>query len=517
MKDLDMEYLTLQNGSDIRGVAVDGVEGEPVNLTPRVLYYIGQAFAAQIIKKSGKEATQVKIAIGHDSRISAQSLKNAAILGLHRVGVQVLDCTLASTPAMFMSTVLEDVASDGALMLTASHLPYNRNGVKLFTADGGYEKEQIAELLVAAGKMDEAEAETAFENPSAEAIAEQIDLMGSYSKHLCDLICKEVNAPDYAHPLMGLHIVLDAGNGAGGFFASRVLEVLGADTTGSQFLEPDGMFPNHIPNPEKKEAMDAIRKATVENHADLGLIFDTDADRAAAVFSNGEEINRNAQIALMAAIISQEFPYTTVVTDSVTSDELAVFLQEKLHMRHHRYKRGYRNVINEAIRLNNEGVETHLAMETSGHGAIKENYFLDDGAYLCVRMVAVLAKCKLQGGSMEELIADLEYPAEAAEYRFGIKAQDVQQYGTHVLTEFMEFCSWQEDMELAKENYEGVRVSFQREDLHGWMLLRMSLHDPIMPFNIEAKEVGGVAKIVERVQDFFAQCDYLDISSLQDA
>ena len=77
-------------------------------------------------------------------------------------------------------------------------------------------------------------------------------------------------------PLQGMHIIVDAGNGAGGFFAQNVLEPLGANTTGSQFLEPDGNFPNHIPNPENKEAMASICKAVVEHKADLGRIFDSD-------------------------------------------------------------------------------------------------------------------------------------------------------------------------------------------------------------------------------------------------
>lgn len=76
---------------------------------------------------------------------------------------------------------------------------------------------------------------------------------------------------------------MDTGNGAGGFFVDKVLNPLGADTSGSQFLEPDGHFPNHIPNPENKQAMEAIRQAVLSNKADLGIIFDTDVDRMSAV------------------------------------------------------------------------------------------------------------------------------------------------------------------------------------------------------------------------------------------
>ena len=138
-----------------------------------------------------------------------------------------------------------------------------------------------------------------------------------------------VQAPDYDHPLAGLHIVVDAGNGAGGFYAWDVLEPLGADISGSQFLEPDGMFPNHIPNPENETAMASICQAVKASGADLGVIFDTDVDRAGAVDKNGREINRNRIIALISAILLQEHPGTAIVTDSITSSGLKAFIEGK--------------------------------------------------------------------------------------------------------------------------------------------------------------------------------------------
>jgi phosphomannomutase len=204
-----------------------------------------------------------------------------------------------------------------------------------------------------------------------------------------------------------------------------VLEPLGAVTRGSQFLEPDGMFPNHIPNPEDKKAMESITKAVLEQKADLGIIFDTDVDRAAAVDSSGRELNRNRLIALMAAIVLAEHPGTTVVTDSVTSDGLTTFIEGKLGGKHHRFKRGYKNVIDEGIRLNTIGEEAHLAIETSGHGALKENHWLDDGAYLMVKLLIKLAAAKASGeghGSqvLSDLIGELKEADITTELRFKI-------------------------------------------------------------------------------------------------
>ena len=102
--------------------------------------------------------------------------------------------------------------------------------------------------------------------------------------------------------------------------------------------------------------------------------------------------------AAAAAIVLDEHPGSTIVTDSVTSNGLAEFIKAR-GGRHHRFKRGYKNVINEGIKLNNKGEECHLAIETSGHGAMKENYFLDDGAYLVVKILIQLARLNPPGAA----------------------------------------------------------------------------------------------------------------------
>ena len=307
-----------------------------------------------------------------------------------------------------------------------------------------------------------------------------------------------------------MHIVIDAGNGSGGFFASKVLALLGADTTGSRYLEPDGMFPNHIPNPENKEAMAAIKEAVLENHADLGLIFDTDVDRMSAVLPTGEEINRNALIAMMAAILAPDYPNATIVTDSVTSDELTCFLENELHLHHHRFKRGYKNVINECIRLNEEGTISPLAIETSGHGALSENHYLDDGAYLAVKLLIAATKAKKEGRTLQSLIERLAHPLESSEYRLKIKGvEDVKDYAGEVLNAFAARAK-ESGIKIAEPSYEGVRLIFPQ----GWALLRMSLHDPNMPLNIESREKGGTDIIAKKVKTLLSDLTSLDLSVL---
>ena len=170
--------------------------------------------------------------------------------------------------------------------------------------------------------------------------------------------------------------------------------------------------------------MKSICDAVKEHNADLGVIFDTDVDRAACVDSNGNEINRNRLVALASAIVLETYPGGTIVTDSVTSDGLKTFIEE-LGGKHHRFKRGYKNVINEAIRLNDNNIEAPLAIETSGHAAFKENYFLDDGAYLITKIIIKFAQLRKEGKDISDLLVSLKEPKEAIEHRLKILDGDL--------------------------------------------------------------------------------------------
>lgn len=505
------ELFKLQNGSDIRGIAVETNGENKVNLTDDVVYDIASAFTLWLSKKRNINTKELKISIGMDSRISGPRIKKAAIEGIVKHGASVFDFNLASTPSMFMSTVTKGYEYDGAIMITASHLPFDRNGLKFFTNQGGLESKDIKEILNIVSCKDKHEVE------KRGSVAE-VDFMSVYSKILVDKIRKEVNsAQNYNEPLRGFKIVVDAGNGVGGFFADKVLKPLGADISGSQFLEPDGHFPNHIPNPENKDAIESISKAVIKNNADFGIIFDTDVDRAGAVASNGEEINRNRLIALVSSIVLEEHPGSIIVTDSVTSTGLKYFIEEELKGVHHRFKRGYKNVINEAIRLNEEGKESYLAMETSGHGALKENYFLDDGAYLITKILIKMAKLKIEKDKkIETLIEYLKEPVESIEFRMNINYQDFKEYGESIIKDIKDFASNKDGWTVASDNYEGIRVYFDKDNGDGWFLLRMSLHEPLMPLNIESDSKGGAKIIASNILEFLKVYSKLDISSIDE-
>ena len=494
---MDLDLNRLQNGSDIRGVSMEGVEGEPVTLGSNEAKALTRGFILWLQEKTGKHTADMRVSVGHDSRLSADALKETLIYTLMEAGITVFDCGLASTPAMFMSTMFKEYKCDGAIMITASHLPFNRNGFKYFSKDGGLDKKDIKRII------DLGEAELIPEAVTLGSVTET-DLIQVYSDYLKEKIVREVAHPDHpAKPLEGLKIVVDAGNGAGGFFATRILEPLGADITGSQFLEPDGNFPNHQPNPENKEAMASISKAVLDNQADLGLIFDTDVDRSAAVDKDGKEIARNGIVALAAALIAVEHPGTTVVTDSITSDQLTTYLEDCLGLKHLRFKRGYRNVINKSIELNEAGIDSQLAIETSGHAAYKENFWLDDGAYLATKIVIKEAQLMQKGVDISVMISSLEEPKEAIEVRLPMEGSDFSVYGDQILEGLKVWVKAKEDkgLSLVEPNYEGVRINFDLPEVKGWCLLRKSLHDPIMPLNAEVTE-GSCETILEIMAAF---------------
>ena len=499
---LDKFYKQFKSGTDIRGVASEGVEGQPVNLTDDVVARMADGFVLWLSKKVSKAPEALTISIGRDSRISGPHIVSICSERFKRCGATVLDCSLASTPSMFMTTV--DLGCDGALQITASHHPFNRNGLKFFTREGGLEGSDIEEILEYAQN-----GESPAENSCGEI--KKVDYMTDYAKGLCKKIKEEVNAEDYDHPLKGFKIVVDAGNGAGGFYADKVLSVLGADTTGSRYLEPDGMFPNHITNPEDATAMASICEAVKEANADLGVIFDTDVDRGGAVDNKGNEINRNRLVAVAAAIALEGNEGGTVVTDSITSSGLKEFIENTLGGQHYRYRRGYKNVIDKALELNAQGINCPLAIETSGHAAMKENYFLDDGAYLCTKIIIKAAQMRKEGKELDELTAALKEPVESKEVRFKILESDFRACGEKIINDLTAYAMAQNGWNVANDNREGIRVSFDKDNGDGWFLLRLSVHDPIMPLNIESDSVGGVDIIYNKLNEFLKTTSGLEL------
>ncbi len=490
------KYGFLKSGTDIRGRAIGDEENPPV-LTDSAVSELARAFALWLTKRTGK--SRCKIAVGRDSRLTGERFSQIIISALKNAGLEIFDCGLFSTPAAFLVTKFPSVTADGSIMITASHHPKEINGLKFFTVDGGVNSEELDEIIALAN--------------AGEAIP-----LGTYStvvkrdclRLYCDTLTEAIRkGTNLFLPLKGMKIVVDAGHGAGGFFATRVLKPLGADIDGSQFLEPDGNFPAHSPNPENAEAMKSLRDRVLETKADLGVIFDADVDRCAIVSSDGTEINRSRLIALAAALVLPDHPGATIVTDSVTTAELKSFISD-LGGVQHRFKRGYRNVIDEAKRLGEEGADAPLAIESSGHAAFAEHYFLDDGAYFIAKILVMLSKLRRDGMDITDLIDGYADPYDTADIRLKFRLKDFRPLADKITTRLTAFC--ERSLKLWDDNHEGVRADV--EYAHGNFLVRTSVHDPVMPIYIEGKDDKSVPKIAKLLYSFLKGFSGLDTEPL---
>ncbi len=500
---LNNVWKQFKSGSDIRAVAADDVFSEKINLTNNAVTKICLAFAEWLSVRMKLIYPSITIAIGNDPRNSAMRIKTAAINAFRSVGVQVCDCGLASTPAMFLATSVLDCTS--AIEITASHHPKNRNGFKFFIANGGLSEDDIE------GILEMAQNEKFPPLAKEEGNVRSINVMNYYCEKIRRVIKEGVNSKDdYDLPLKDFKIVVDAGNGAGGFFANDVLKELGADIAGSVFLEPNGDFPNHMPNPENAVAMKSITEATLNSGADLGIIFDTDVDRALTVDSNGKIISKNKLIALASSIVLGSSPGGIIVTDSCTSDNLKIFI-EKLGGSQFRFKRGYHNVIEMGKKINENGANCPLAIEASGHAAFKDNDFMDDGAYLAAKIIIKMVQLKKEGKTIGDLLKNLVDAKEQTTLRIGINSEDILCASKKILDDFKNYVKSTKFFELEEDNVEGVRVNFNAQHQKGWCLLRQSIHDPNLVLYLESYVDGGINSILNLLKPFLGKYSFLDL------
>ena len=168
-------------------------------------------------------------------------------------------------------------------------------------------------------------------------------------------------------------------------------------------------------------------------------------------------------------------------------------------------------MIDKALELNAGGINCPRAIETSGHAAMRENYFLDDGAYLCTKIIIKAAQLRKQGKELDELTAGLREPLESREIRYKITEKDFRACGERIIADLTAYAEAADGWNVADDNREGIRVSFDKDHGDGWFLLRLSVHDPIMPLNIESHSVGGVDIILDSLKEFLQPTKGLEI------
>ena len=135
---------------------------------------------------------------------------------------------------------------------------------------------------------------------------------------------------------------------------------------------------------------------------------------------------------------------------------------------------------------------------------------MDDGAYIVTKLLIELARGKKEGYSLQSLIDTLAEPAESLEFRMNILLPDFKPYGQSVIDELTQYAATQPGWSIAPSNYEGIRVNLDKDHGDGWFLLRLSLHDPLLPLNIESNSVGGAKIIASELAAFIEKCDQLD-------
>ena len=396
-----LQQLTY-GSSDVRGIFTDharlgsvasvahaigrqtSVEAPP--LTPLAAFCIGYGLATLLVQQLGDRKEEMKIVLGRDPRPHGTRLVDSLSRGALSVDprIRLYYTGLATTPAC-ASFAQSDLA-DAAVMVTASHLPEDRNGFKVFIGNGTTTKQDMMRLGTHAMECAMEWYTRGIIPPSSGSDAvhctDWVDWMPQYKQRLVDAFGRLIRGreredeDDDSTLLEGLKLVLNPGHGSGGFF-NDVLASLGADVSASIHVDPDGTFPVGVPNPESNLEADTV-KACQASGADLGIMLDTDSDRCGFVVPNirgsYEPLHRNKLIALLGVVFSRTDPGCVVVTDSVTSEGLTKFLEEELGLQHVRYLKGYANVIGKAQALTTAGqVYAPLAIETSGHCAMAEN------------------------------------------------------------------------------------------------------------------------------------------------
>mmetsp|Transcript_28230 Transcript_28230/g.31739 ORF Transcript_28230/g.31739 Transcript_28230/m.31739 type:complete len:653 (+) Transcript_28230:25-1983(+) len=544
----------LGSGSDIRGTYVPhpttgtlaslahsiGQISLPA-LTPIAAHCIGFAFATMMVEENQQHQDEkITICIGRDPREHGVVLSDSFSRGASGVkGIKVVYTDIATTPALF--DFCRSSLCHGGVMVTASHLPGDRNGFKFFSTNhGGFQKTQINRMLKIAQKHTHVLFNIGTLPPVSIGYVycnEHVNWMVHYEEGLKNALLKQINhdqtqnehgtvssssATEELLPLKGLNIVLNSGNGSGGFFC-KVLKELGANTDGSVNIMPDPLFPRGIPNPENDSMIQETIQACEAANADIGILLDTDSDRCGLVAprtyekvitgstdnyqhfkpTNYEPINSNRLIALIGVIYARQFPGCAIVTDSVTSNGLSTFLEEDLNLTHIRYLRGYANVIQKAKSVN-EGMcaNAEVAIETSGHCAFRRNDFLDDGTFTALKVLGLLSQERQREGpdsrkSILDLLSNLQELDEVIEFRLPGKdgnLESVIRLFDLVALDIETHCDEQPEWSVDRENLEGIRVSTQKDG--GYFLLRKSLHDPVMCLQVEATSKEAAKKLI---------------------
>ncbi|MFI3220885.1 MAG: phosphomannomutase [Methylococcales bacterium] len=271
----------------------------PDELNPDIAYRIGRAFAQYLQPK--------RVVVGRDMRLSSNELANAVINGLVDAGVEVYDIGLCGTEEVYFATfayTYEGAAMDGGIMVTASHNPKDYNGMKLVR-----EQSQPISGDTGLNVIKELAERNDFSAPVLEkGHVTTISIEAAYTQHLLSYIDVSALAP--------LKIVVNAGNGTAGHVLDNLEATLKDNITFIKLHhEPDGHFPNGIPNPLLPENRASTITAIQQHSADLGIAWDGDFDRCFLFDETGRFIEGYYIVGLLAATFLHRYHGEKIIHD----------------------------------------------------------------------------------------------------------------------------------------------------------------------------------------------------------
>lgn len=422
---------------------------------------LGRAYVTFMKERKGNPTP--KVVIGHDARLSCPAIVKSLAKGLTESGADVIHIGLVTTPVCYFAT-FELPGVDGAIQVTGSHNPPNYNGFKISVGKGTIFGDDIQEL----GRIIQAKRYL-----SGSGSEESFDIFPTYL---------ERNKKEFG-TLNQVKVVLDCGNGAGGSIVRRLFETVGLKPT-ILFEQPDGMFPNHHPDPTVEKNLKDLKEQVLKEGAVCGIGFDGDADRIGVVDHTGRMIYGDELMTIVARDILKTTKGAKIIGDVKCSDRMYADI-EKHGGVPIMWKTGH-SLVKEKIKVE----KAPFGGEMSGHIFFADrNYGYDDAPYAALRLCEILSKT---GKTIPELLEGLPPAFNTPE----IRVDTTEEKKVLIVQKMKEAFPGGPGADYRVNLTDGIRISFE----DGWALCRSSNTQPVLVLRYESTTKEGMERIQKRVE-----------------